>query len=117
MKKIEASRLSGSIGFQSNLNLIDIGRIVSQDLLGGATLGGLEKQIYDEVPAIFSEFLGMRVILSGESKSTGGVYTLSFLSNFKIKEESPQVVRFDNYLKGLCESKENLMRYIEWIDS
>ncbi len=45
--------LVGKVVMQSNLEIEEVGDIISQALFGGVKLGGKDERIYEEVPAIF----------------------------------------------------------------
>ncbi|MED1786881.1 hypothetical protein P4V47_05060 [Brevibacillus laterosporus] len=61
--------LVGTVAFQSNQSLEEVGKLISERLFGGLQFGGKEEYIHEEIPAIYiSELiLGLRVILSGYS--------------------------------------------------
>ena len=57
----------------SRMSLEEVGRVVSDRVLGGVPFVGREEYIRDEVPAIYSkaEVLGIRLILMGEPDDEG----------------------------------------------
>ncbi len=116
MIKIEASRISGSVIFKSELRLEEVGELLSSELLGGAKLGGLEEEIYEEVPAIFCEILGMRVVLSGYSMLDNGAYSMSFFANYKNSSNNSEAVLIHKYLIGLMKSKPIVSKHLELIE-
>lgn len=78
--------IKGSIQLKSDLDIIELGNIISELALGGAKLKGLEENIYDEVPAIYSKMLGVRVILHGYPEKTDSQqsgYWIDLIPSFK----------------------------------
>lgn len=57
------------IVFCSELKIEELGKIISDKILGGAKLDGLEKCIYEEVPAVYTKngILGLEIVLAGYS--------------------------------------------------
>lgn len=43
----------GKVQMKSDFSILELGTIISENILGGVILDGLEKNIYDEVPAIW----------------------------------------------------------------
>lgn len=87
----------GSLIFNTSLSLDELGGIVSEVMFCGLPFVGLDKNIYDEVPAVFIEGqpLGLKIILSG-AKDYG--YTLEVQSYFRDKEVKNERVYVDGYL-------------------
>lgn len=56
--------IKGTTTFKTELSIEEAGELISQKLFGGLELSGLDKQIYDEVPAIYieHEIMGLRVV-------------------------------------------------------
>ena len=93
--------LVGTVVMQSNLEIEEVGDILSQALFGGLKLGGKDKRIYEEVPAIFLHppILGFRAILQGYKgfgKDEGYVLTIS--PEFTVRDVKRVTVRLDLYL-------------------
>lgn len=99
--------IKGSIIFESSLNIVDLGKLISRRLLGGIPLTGLEERIYNEVPAIFTKdlFLEMRIILSGYSgfDKEYGYELIIELDDFRtiFKTKKSKIIDMADYLKIL----------------
>ncbi|WP_430509872.1 hypothetical protein [Gottfriedia solisilvae] len=54
--------------FKSQLEILELGRLLSKELFGGLNFGGLDEYIHEEIPAIYikSPILGFQVILDGD---------------------------------------------------
>ncbi len=77
MKTISANYFIGSVHFQSELIIEKLGQLLSAHVLSGIQLGGLERAVYDEVPAIYNDFLNMAITLQGYSNlDDEGIYIL-----------------------------------------
>jgi hypothetical protein len=60
---------------QSDLDTESLGRIISAHLIGGLPFGGLDEDIRDEIPAVYTQpILGCRLVLLGYPGEAG--YTL-----------------------------------------
>jgi hypothetical protein len=64
--------MKGSVVIKSNLEIEELGRIISNALFSNCTFVGRDKNIYDEVPAIFIDrgLLGLNITLSGNKGIT-----------------------------------------------
>lgn len=92
--------IKGVISFQSNMSIHEVGEYISSSLFGGVDFQGLEKNIYDEVPAIFIDkaILGLTIVLSGYS---------GFGDNERfILEISPKNLDLKNIFQGDIELEE-----------
>lgn len=67
--KDEITFLGGSIAFQSEKKLEEVGKEISNKLFGGVPFQGINENIYEEVPAIYikTPMIGLEIILSGYS--------------------------------------------------
>ncbi|KNY30113.1 hypothetical protein [Pseudobacteroides cellulosolvens] len=95
------------ISFQSALCISEVGVYISSILFGGLKFEGMEKNIYDEVPAIFinDAILGLTIVLSGYN---------GFGENERyILEISPKNLKLKNIFQGQIELEEyNISDYI-----
>jgi hypothetical protein len=56
----------GFVFIQSDLDIEELGKLISQRLVGGLPFDGLDHYIRDEIPAIYiKDILGCRLILQG----------------------------------------------------
>lgn len=98
--------ITGSICMKSDLEIEELGEIISKHLFGGLKFGGKELEIYDEVPAItiMDDILGVRIILDGYSGFEENTnFFLSILpSNFDI-ENNGSSIDVSNYIYTLLE--------------
>lgn len=92
--------LWGSIAFTSSMSIEEVGGLLSESIFSGLPFIGKEKNIYEEVPAIYLEdrFLGLNVILSGGGEYN---YCLEIHGNYNPKEVKSHRVRLDDYLYHL----------------
>jgi len=60
--------LGTAVCFKSQLEILELGEMLSKELFGGLNFGGLEECIHEEIPAIYikSPILGFQVILDGD---------------------------------------------------
>lgn len=67
----EVNSISGEVEIRSSKSLIEIGSLISCSLFCDLDFDGLEKKLYEEVPAICIEgkLMGLSVILSGDTKN------------------------------------------------
>lgn len=74
---MEKIKYSAVICFKSDLDIQDVGEILSNYLLGGLKFGGLEECIHEEIPAIYIDcaIMGLQIILDGSKE---GHYCLDF---------------------------------------
>lgn len=96
--------LIGTVSFQSNLSLEQVGELLSLRVFGGLKFTGKESAIYDEVPAIFikGHVIGFKVILSGYSGfSEDQGFCLSVFPELYIDGVEHQDIKIDEYLKQL----------------
>lgn len=96
--------IKGNINFKSQLSIEDVAKTISNSLFGGAKFCGLEKCIYDEVPAVFIEngVLGLSVIIQGyEGIDSLQGYWLEIIPNHNIEGVEILEVNIDNYLNSL----------------
>jgi len=98
----------GSVTLTSKLSLDDLSKLISNKFFMGNEFIGLEKRIYDEVPAVMlnGNFIGLNVVLSG-----GGLYdfTINILGNYKPKGFKSSRIQLDVYLYFLF--KDGLQEY------
>ncbi len=112
---------TGAAGFQSSLDIEEVGKEISKCLFGGLSFGGLEDSLYEEIPAIYidSQFLGLRIILCGyQGIDEGDIYEFdSDNENYYILDindlyinprlksifpnEELEATEIDDYLEGL----------------
>jgi hypothetical protein len=94
----------GYVTLKSNLEIEEVGNIISEKVFGGLGFGGKELEIYEEVPAIFisSSVLGLRVVLQGY-KGFGEEegYVLAISSNDTVEETEREEYKLDYYLVSL----------------
>ncbi len=93
---------------QSNLEIEEVGDILSQVLFGGVKLGGKDERIYDEVPAIYLSppILGFCAFLQGYKgfgKDEGYVLTIS--PDFTVRDVKRVTVKLDSYLTMLLKDR------------
>ena len=101
-------RLIGKVQIKSSLSIIDLGEIISENVLGGVILDGLEKKIYDEVPAIFAQkgLLGFSVILQGYSGKDNPIgYWFEITPNYSENKTEAETINLSSYLSSLFSSK------------
>lgn len=101
-------RLIGKVQMKSNLTIMDLGKVISEEILGGTILDGLEKNIYDEVPAIFAQkgLLGFSVILQGYEGINNEIgYWFELIPNFSENKSDAETVNLSKYLTSLFLSK------------
>lgn len=102
----KVSHLQGGINLKSNLTIEEVGEIISTEVLGGIRLGGKEKNIYEEIPAIFNAVLGFSIVLQGYSgMDHEWGFVFSIISNFNTGEAETYEVSMDNYLSLLFKER------------
>jgi hypothetical protein len=100
--------LIGKVKLKSDLSIVEVGEIISDKILGGIVLDGLEKNIYDEVPAIFAQngLLGFSVILQGYSGKRNDIgFWFELIPNFSEGNSEVEIINLSNYLTALFKSK------------
>lgn len=92
--------LRGVVFIKTNLVLINLAQLISEKVFCGLEFQGLDKQIREEVPAIFipGHLLGLSIVLSG-SPDTG--YSLSIRDTLSIKDVNKDRINIDNLLYEL----------------
>ncbi len=87
----------GSLNFDTSLSLENLGSVISDAMFSGLPFGGRDKNIYDEIPAIFieRELLGLKIVLSGNEDNG---YRLEIQSYFRPKGVTNESVYLDGYL-------------------
>lgn len=99
----------GSCELKSNHSLEELAIIISTNVFGGVPFGGIEKCIYEEIPAVFINvpILGMFITLEGYSGIDEGWFVLS------IKTYS----EFDLFLdaNNLKQNKLNIDTYLYYL--
>ncbi len=107
--------LIGSVRIKTELDIITLGNIISKEMLCGIQLGGLERKIYNEIPAIYIQtgsLLGLDVTLQGWWElSEKDIYILEISTLHTVDNESRNAALLNNYLKSYC--KQNLKDYLE----
>ena len=100
MKK--GQHIIGGVQLKSSLSIQEIGTIISDQILGGIKLDGLEKNIYDEVPAIFCGVLGFSVVLHGHSgMDDNKSFWFDIIPNFSSDEDQKETIDLGGtYLKA-----------------
>lgn len=101
---IKAQHITGGVQLKSNLSIEQLGSLISERVLGGIPLSGLEKKVYEEIPAIYNECMGLSLVLqgfSGMQHEWGFVFSLvpSFNSG------SNETVDLSDYLFSLFQNK------------
>jgi len=97
----------GFVSLKSNLEIEEVGDIISRKVFGGLKFGGKELEIYEEVPAIFisSSVLGLRAVLQGyKGFGEGEGYVLTISSNDNMRYEKREEFKLDYYLVTLLRS-------------
>lgn len=106
--------IKGGVQIKSNLSIQELGCIISEFFLGGLLLDGLEKNIYEEVPAIFNESLGLSIVLQGYSGlDNEWGFSFNLIPNFDSGEMEKDSVDLSSYLKSLF--KERMIKHPEII--
>lgn len=98
----------GKVQMKSDFSILELGEIISEKILGGVVLDGLEKNIYDEVPAIFAQngLLGLSVILQGYSGKDNPIgYWFEIIPNYSENKTEAETINLSNYLTSLFKSK------------
>ena len=87
----ETILLGTSVGIKCNLELIELGELLSEKVFAGIKFGGLNEHIHEEIPAIYIDepVLGFQIILDGYKDE---YYTLYF-------GVYPRTVRMNNRSK------------------
>lgn len=99
--------IKGNINFKYQLSIEEVAKVISTSLFGGAPFCGLEKRIYDEVPAVFIEngVLGLSVIIQGyKGFDHLQGYWLEIIPNHNIQGFEITEVNIDKYLFSLFKS-------------
>ena len=103
--------ITGGVGFTSNLEILEIGKVLSKYLFNAVPFTGLERNIYDEVPAVYlaEEVLGFYIVLQGKPTNVeDGTYYLEFMQyfDFEIDADAESVhLRLDDYFFQLLKCK------------
>ena len=93
--------LLGTAAMKSNLSMEEVGEILSNRLFGNLKFEGKEKNIYDEVPAMYieSDIIGLRFILSGYSgMGENERFVLEINPIHIFKDIDQKAYRLDSYL-------------------
>ena len=107
----------GRVILKSELSIEELGVIISEKILGGSKLSGLEKNIYEEVPAIFNGLLGFSVVLQGYSGfDTSSGYCFELVPNFSTDETAKELIDLSPYLISLFKEKLKFISQIKIID-
>ena len=104
----KSKHIIGKVQLRSKLNLIELGKIISEKILGGVVLDGIEKNIYEEVPAIFAQkgLLGLLVVLQGYEGMENEIgYWFNLTPNFSENKSEAETINLYNYLTALFKSK------------
>jgi hypothetical protein len=100
----ELPYLVGEVVLKSDLNIESVADILSERIFGGLKFGGKEKEIYEEVPAVFIEpdILGFNIVLQGyPGIDTETGYSLSILPNVHLDGVTFKSFSLDDYLTHL----------------
>lgn len=98
--------IHGGVNLKSDLTIEEVGEILSTQVLGGIHLGGKEKNIYEEVPAIFNSILGYTIVLQGYSGfDHEWGFSLSIIPDFNPGKVGEYDVNLNNYLCLLLKDK------------
>lgn len=96
----------GSVQIKSDLPIQDLGQIISESILGGIKLGGIEKNIYEEVPAIFCGLLGFSAVLHGYAGLGDETsFWFDLVPNFSSQEDEKETIDLGNYLAALFKDR------------
>lgn len=110
---MEGIRLRAIISFKSNLDILKVGDLLSDNLFGGLKFIGLEKHIHEEVPAIYIDqmVMGLQFILNGDEKD-GYYLEVGYhpLASKYIQDKDEITFAFFN--RGFEQYIRNLMRYL-----
>ncbi|MBN9386289.1 MAG: hypothetical protein J0H74_36355 [Chitinophagaceae bacterium] len=93
--------LAGHVALKSDLSIEEVAKILSERLFGGLKFGGKEKEIYEEVPAIFidPDILGFNIVLQGYPGINEEIgYSLSILPNIHLDGVTFKDISLDDYL-------------------
>jgi len=112
---MKMNNIKGSLSFKSNLELDELGIVLSTNLFGSIKFVGLEESIHDHIPAIYLEYLvlGLRIELDGYSGfGNDEWFTMYVHTCYSIKlEGDSDSVDVSRYLYELC--KEGLKNHPE----
>ena len=94
------------INIYSDKSLEEVAELISNEIFGGIVLGGKDKRILDEVPAVFTDaLLGLRIVLYGYGGNDG--YVLQFVTRNFPWDQYPDRWRTDLEV--------NISKYIAWL--
>lgn len=101
--KIE--HLKGSIVFESSLDIEELAELLSVKIFGNAKFGGLENNIYEEIPAVvINDFMGLCVALfGGRSEYCLEISPENFKGTFRGFEKKR--IDLSRYLRELMKSE------------
>ncbi|KAB0443607.1 hypothetical protein AB1J28_07605 [Lysinibacillus irui] len=113
------------IPIDSNKDINEVARIISDKLFGGLPFGGLEEHIYEDVPAVFIDYpiLGLQIVIQGFGGREG--YTLEVCSHpINIEPDDSDEIEVDitGYVSVLIEGIEELqvkyeeLKYMNYIE-
>jgi hypothetical protein len=108
--------LSGQTRMRSDLEIEELGRIISKEILGGIKMGGLEDKICEEIPAIYVEptILGFFVKLQGtKGLEEDKCYSFEIEQITRWVKSESYLLPLDKYLLSVFE--ERLKNYPEII--
>jgi hypothetical protein len=104
----KGKHIIGKVHLKSDLDISELGKIISEQILGGVVLDGLEKNIYEEVPAIFAQkgLLGLSVVLQGYLGFDNEVgYWFELTPIFSDNKQDVETVNLSVYLTSLFKNK------------
>lgn len=85
------THITGNIHFESNLSIIEVGKVVGEKLFGGLEFSGLEKNYFEEIPGILinNGVLGLQVSIqeTGINNGVSKKYVLSISPMYKVDNE------------------------------
>jgi hypothetical protein len=61
--------LKGHVVIRCRDSIEDVATKISATLLGGLVFGGKDEGVYEEVPAVYADVIGLRFVLSGYAES------------------------------------------------
>lgn len=108
------------ISFQSNEDILSVGKIISDMLFGGIEFCGLEESIHEEIPCMYipSPILGLRIELDGYkgfNKENDEWYSLYIMYDAEIIScfEDKKIERFTFLNKELKEDIKKMLMQLD----
>ncbi len=92
----------GSVVIKSSMNMFETGKTLSTLVFNNCAFKGLEDYIYEETPAIYFEFMGLRFVLTDGLPNH---IVLRVEPRFYIFENTKEHISLDLYLFQLLKEK------------